>query len=1109
MFKIKYSKFLFLFFTFSVAVGIFSFSHQAFASTVVTDDIIDDTTWTLDGSPYLVDGYVPVYSTLTIEPGVVVQNGSLDIFGTLKAEGTSDQHISFTSSIIYFDGSTGSSLKYIDISHEHVGMSFWASDASISNINAQYNDTDLYIEGGSSISISDSSFSNAKYDSIYIEDGSLSANNLTIEGGSQYYEAVRVRFGQVSMVDSVIQNIPDGEALAVGRLSNVDLERTNIKNVGRGFWVDESSTTNINDSTLDNTYVYAFACASFNADNSIFKNSIWGAIIDFGQGCEFNIVNSKFINNQDGFYIFNNGSYPESVYNISNSEISGNTQYGVYSQASYPVDFTKTWWGDASGPQHPDLNSTGLGNAVSDGVLFDQWCKNETCKTKTPVIIIPGILGSILSKNYGDSSEMWPNINTLLTSFFDGFMDDLALQADGTEDPAMPVSVGDILRKVDVLGNTVTDTWSGLIDKLTTSVIGGYVEGTDLFVFPYDWRKSDADTAVLLKDKIDAVLAQTGAEKVDIISHSMGGLIAEKYIADNGKDKINKLFFIGTPHLGAPKAFKALMYGDDMNIKFGSYSVLYPAEMKKISQNMPSAFDLLPSRIYVDGNPNASIVLPNQYVYDAVAGKWLNYDETKNFMITDGRNADIFPQADDLHQVVDKVDLSGVDVYNFAGCGMTKTLSTITAKKEKSWTSLWQKVVDDYDLGFTNGDETVPLISASGQYQNQYFIKGATHSELPSTAGVPETILALLSGDAVPMETNISTDSNNFCDVTGRVVSTHSPVTMHIYDDNGHHTGPTDNGDIEYGIPGVSYDVIGGDAFAFLPEGGNYKVVNKATDTGAYDFYIKDIGANDAITNETYFNEIPLTNLASSSEIDFTPSGNDYKIKMDQDGDNTFEKEFAPSSSLGATQANDLTAPETTASVAGRNLSFSSTDENSGVLKTEYSIDDGVSWVLYNSAFNASGKTVKYFSTDKAGNIESIKEIIVPKRHTAYVEDVVEDPKPVENQEVAHSSECSGCNVLSQNPVEITPIAKEIVAVATVTSDKIIIPEQKKVLSKNQKTIVKSEQVFKASKEVAKNAKIEVLPEMITASAINADNSAGFWSRVGNFIKSIFYRKKK
>ena len=37
------------------------------------------------------------------------------------------------------------------------------------------------------------------------------------------------------------------------------------------------------------------------------------------------------------------------------------------------VDARYNWWGHATGPQHPTLNPSGQGNAVSTGVLFTPW----------------------------------------------------------------------------------------------------------------------------------------------------------------------------------------------------------------------------------------------------------------------------------------------------------------------------------------------------------------------------------------------------------------------------------------------------------------------------------------------------------------------------------------------------------------------------------------------------------------------------------------------------------------------------------------------------------------------------------------------------------------
>ncbi|MFE5919120.1 esterase/lipase family protein [Streptomyces sp. NPDC056468] len=56
----------------------------------------------------------------------------------------------------------------------------------------------------------------------------------------------------------------------------------------------------------------------------------------------------------------------------------------------------------------------------------------------------------------------------------------------------------------------------------------------------YDWRQSNATTAQQLAAEVDCLLAATGASKVDIVTHSMGGL-SSRYYAKNlrGTEKID------------------------------------------------------------------------------------------------------------------------------------------------------------------------------------------------------------------------------------------------------------------------------------------------------------------------------------------------------------------------------------------------------------------------------------------------------------------------------------------------------------------------------------------------------------------------------------------
>jgi hypothetical protein len=57
--------------------------------------------------------------------------------------------------------------------------------------------------------------------------------------------------------------------------------------------------------------------------------------------------------------------------------IADNTAYGILDSASKAVSAADNDWGDASGPYHPTLNPSGLGNEVSDNVLFDPWITGD------------------------------------------------------------------------------------------------------------------------------------------------------------------------------------------------------------------------------------------------------------------------------------------------------------------------------------------------------------------------------------------------------------------------------------------------------------------------------------------------------------------------------------------------------------------------------------------------------------------------------------------------------------------------------------------------------------------------------------------------------------
>lgn len=58
-----------------------------------------------------------------------------------------------------------------------------------------------------------------------------------------------------------------------------------------------------------------------------------------------------------------------------------------------------------------------------------------------------------------------------------------------------------------------------------------------------------------LASKIDSVRAATGAERVVLVGHSMGGLVSRAYLRRFGGDRVSKLITIGTPHHGSVLAW--------------------------------------------------------------------------------------------------------------------------------------------------------------------------------------------------------------------------------------------------------------------------------------------------------------------------------------------------------------------------------------------------------------------------------------------------------------------------------------------------------------------------------------------------------------------------
>jgi len=257
---------------------------------------------------------------------------------------------------------------------------------------------------------------------------------------------------------------------------------------------------------------------------------------------------------------------------------------------------------------------------------------------KPPVIIIPGVSGSELVDRK-TNAKAWFSIKRHKANDLRLPMTSSILSRNRDT-----LKVGDIIREVELPVLPDVEVYKSLLDALKAR---GYTEATwdnpkatDVYyVFPYDWRRDNVETAHILIRKMMAAKAKLRKSdlKFDIIAHSMGGLIA-RYAAMyglaepppanpkptwRGAAHINKLLMFGTPNEGSFSAFEAVTKG---------YPIIAERNLPLVDDlrpedvfTSPAIFQLLPhngTAKFLDENlQNISID-----IYDPQ--NWLKYDWT-------------------------------------------------------------------------------------------------------------------------------------------------------------------------------------------------------------------------------------------------------------------------------------------------------------------------------------------------------------------------------------------------------------------------------------------------------------------------------------------------
>lgn len=201
-------------------------------------------------------------------------------------------------------------------------------------------------------------------------------------------------------------------------------------------------------------------------------------------------------------------------------------------------------------------------------------------------------------------------------------------------------------------------SYSSLMSTLTAN-------GFTVLPYYYDWRQHISSITEKFSNFVNEQSATN--EKVDIVAHSMGGLLARDYIDRYGSSqKIDRLLTAGTPHRGTPIAYPALsaaeLWMDSPAAQFGFTYIKkwcgYKtgiSDVSAIQQYIPSLYDLLPIDPYLISKSDGSSIVGQ------LQNPWLQNSQ--------------FPTS-----------LSGTIFKTLSGTGL-KTLSSIIVgdPKKDSW----------------------------------------------------------------------------------------------------------------------------------------------------------------------------------------------------------------------------------------------------------------------------------------------------------------------------------------------------------------------------------------------------------------------------------------
>lgn len=276
---------------------------------------------------------------------------------------------------------------------------------------------------------------------------------------------------------------------------------------------------------------------------------------------------------------------------------------------------------------------------------------------------------------------------------------------------------------------TANSSWRQFINSLEKS---SYQKDKDYFIAFYDWRKTndwtDQDPGAALPAKkylseaIDkAKITNPGISKVNVVAHSMGGLVVRSYVeSPNYRQDIDKAFLIGAPNAGSTFAYytwegaevpsnwdPVSKAGLNMFIRLLSRN-FNEEPYQMIHNHIKGIKDLLP--VGYDYIFNSNIPLP-----------WVNMQEINNFL------KDTSQSQNTAHIFTNK----NVQLINITGTGQNTWEKLLIENYVHPY--FWKDGKPLGSFAIADGDNTVCKSSSILPGAEEYTIT-SNHADLPNKA---------------------------------------------------------------------------------------------------------------------------------------------------------------------------------------------------------------------------------------------------------------------------------------------------------------------------------------------------------------------------------------